>query len=383
MSISFSKQAASIGQLKRLTKKRIPAFAWEYLTGGCNNDLAVQRNREALDQVLLQPHYLDGQVPVTTESFLLGTSFSTPLGVAPLGLGGIVWPAAAEAHAAAAKTLGIPYVLSTLATTTIETAADLAGDSFWFQLYPPKDEAIRQDLMRRAADAGCRHLVVTIDVPVAGRRPRDIQNGLAIPPRIDVRSVLQALCRPRWSAATVRAGLPQFASIMPYVDRGASLADIADYIRVQLKAVVDQHLLRTIREHWPHKLIVKGVLNPADARLAVACGADAIIVSNHGGRQLDAAVSSIERLPAIVAAVGQQTTIMVDSGVESGVDIARFVATGAQMVFAGRAFMYGVGALGPAGALHAGQILCAEFEQVLAQLRCATPGDLPQHLLQQ
>ncbi|MBX2824967.1 MAG: alpha-hydroxy-acid oxidizing protein [Gammaproteobacteria bacterium] len=381
MSTQLTNRAASIDSLQRLAKKRIPGFAWEYLSGGCNHDVAVQRNRSALDQVLLEPHYLDGQTLVSTSVDLLGTNYSAPLGVAPLGLGGIIWPHAAEAHAEAARSLGIPYVLSTLATTSIETAAKCAGESLWFQLYPPKDETIRADLIQRALAVGCRHLVVTIDVPVAGRRPRDMQNGLAIPPRIDARSVFQAACRPAWSVATLRAGLPQFASIMPYVDPGASLSEIADYIRIQLKAVVDRKLLQTIRESWPHQLIVKGILNPADARIAVECGADAIIVSNHGGRQLDAAVATIDRLPHIIETVGEKTTVMVDSGVESGVDIARFIASGAALVFSGRAFMYGVGAFGPAGAVHAGQLLCSEFEQVMSQLRCATPAELSKHLV--
>lgn len=380
MSKNLSNTAANFAALKMRAKKRIPAYAFEYLSGGCNDNLALEKNRLALDRVELEPRYLDGSPMSGTETSLLGDTWRYPFGIAPLGLGGIVWPGAAEAHASAAKALDIPYVLSTLATTSLETAAQRAGKNFWFQLYPPKDKVIRDDLIKRALAVNCRHLVVTIDVPVAGRRPKDVQNGLAIPPRIDIRTLWQSAIKPHWSAKTVMHGLPRFESVMPYVNQDASLAEVAEYIRVQLKAVVDENLLRDIRKDWPHYLIVKGVTTVRDARIAVDAGADAIVVSNHGGRQLDAARSSIDQLTTIAEAMSGNTVVMADSGVESGVDIARFLARGAKMVFSGRAFMYGVGAFGAPGALHAGELLATELEQVLAQLRCSTPAELGERL---
>lgn len=377
---NLSNSAANIAALKARAKKRIPAFAFDYLAGGCNDNLALAKNRHSLDSVALEPRYLDGDGLTGTETSLLGHAWRYPFGIAPLGLGGIIWPGAAEAHARAAKELNIPYVLSTLATTSLEKAVQLADGNCWFQLYPPKDISIRNDLIKRAQDAGCRHLVVTVDVPVAGRRPKDIQNGLAIPPRIDLHSLWQSALRPRWSVETLIHGLPRFESIMPYVDKTASLAEVADYIRIQLKAVVDEKLLREIRRDWPHHLIVKGISTVRDAQIAVDAGADALIVSNHGGRQLDAAIPAIDQLSGIVDSIGDNAVVMADSGVESGVDIARFLARGAQMVFCGRAFMYGVGAFGAPGALHSGEILAAELEQVLAQLRCASPAQLKERL---
>jgi len=235
--------------------------------------------------------------------------------------------------------------------------------------------------MARAEAVNCTHLVVTIDVPAAGRRPKDIRNGLAVPPKISLNSIAQTMARPAWAMATARQGMPQFASMMPYMKDVSNLREVANYIRTTLKDVVDFPMLQQLREQWTGKLIVKGVLSVADAQKALEAGADAIIVSNHGGRQLDAARPSVTALEEIVAALGDKIVVMVDSGVESGPDIARFLAQGAKMVFAGRAFMYGVGAFGQPGAAHSIELLRSELLQVMEQLRCPTPAGLPGYLL--
>jgi isopentenyl diphosphate isomerase/L-lactate dehydrogenase-like FMN-dependent dehydrogenase len=369
-------KAASVADLKRLTKKRIPQFAYEYLVGGCNNDRAVSHNRDALDNVFLQPSYLSRTQAASLKTTALGVQYDAPFGIAPLGLSGLIWPKAAEYHASAAKKANIPYILSTLASTSIEDAAACAGSNLWFQLYPPKDTEIRLDLMRRAQEVGCNNLVVTIDVPVAGRRPNDIKNGLSVPPKISVNSIYQTLLRPSWALATAFNGMPEFANMQPYMNKLSNLQDVANYIRSSLKEPVSIAILEQLRQQWPGNLIVKGVLSVEDAKLAVAINADAIIVSNHGGRQLDPACSPVEMMRDIVDSVGDKLEIYVDSGVESGVDIARYLALGAKMVFSGRPYMYGVGAFGPQGADHCIDIFNSELEQVMNQLGCSSPHEL-------
>ena len=369
-------RAPSIAELKLRTKKRIPKFAYEYLVGGCNNDRAVSHNRLALDQVCLHPAYLARTQVASLKTSALGVEYDAPFGIAPLGLSGLIWPKAAEYHATAAKKANIPYILSTLASTSIETAAECAGSNLWFQLYPPKDQEIRLDLMHRARQVGCNNLVVTIDVPVAGRRPNDIKNGLSVPPKISLGSIYQTLLRPSWAMATALNGMPQFANMQPYMDKLSNLEDVANYIRSTLKEPVDLAMLKELRQQWSGKLIVKGVLSVEDAKLVASINADAIIVSNHGGRQLDLAYSPVEMIQEIVDAVGDQLEVYVDSGVESGVDIARYLALGAKMVFSGRPYMYGVGAYGQAGADQCIEIFYRELEQVMNQLGCSSPHEL-------
>jgi len=372
----LKKTSACVADLKKRAKRRIPGFAFDYVEGGCNSEVAVRGNRQALDAVKLRADYLLPYTAPNLSTELLGQVYSAPFGIAPLGLTGIVWPNATLFHARAAKQANIPFVLSTLSTNSIEQAAECAEENFWFQLYPPADLAIRADLIRRAEAVGCKNLVVTIDVPAAGQRPRDIKNGLAIPPRISPKSILQSVLCPPWSIATLKAGLPQFASITPYMKDVSNMEDVANYIRTTLKDVVDQDMLKTIRDAWQGNLVVKGINNVGDAKRAVEAGADGIIVSNHGGRQLDAAQSTVETLHDIKAALPEHIEVMVDSGVESGVDIARFLAQGASAVFAGRAFLYGVDAHGEAGAQHTIDILRDELTQVMAQLHCELPSEI-------
>ena len=372
----LKKISACVADLKKRAKRRIPGFAFDYVEGGCNSEVAVRGNRQALDAVKLRADYLLPYTAPNLSTELLGQVYSAPFGIAPLGLTGIVWPNATLFHARAAKQANIPFVLSTLSTNSIEQAAECAEENFWFQLYPPADLGIRADLIRRAEAVGCKNLVVTIDVPAAGQRPRDIKNGLAIPPRISPKSIVQSALCPAWSIATLKAGLPQFASITPYMKDVSNMEDVANYIRTTLKDVVDQDMLKTIRDDWQGNLVVKGINNVGDAKRAVEAGADGIIVSNHGGRQLDAAQSTVETLHDIKAALPEHIEVMVDSGVESGVDIARFLAQGASAVFAGRAFLYGVGAHGEAGAQHTIDILRGELTQVMAQLHCESPSEI-------
>ncbi len=380
MNEKLQAKAASILALKERARRRLPKYVFEYVAGGCITDSAVRANRESLEKLKLQPRYLGTAKTLDTQCNLLGRQYNLPLGVAPIGLSGLIWPRSGEFLAQAARQANIPFVLSTVGTTSIESAAKHAEENFWFQIYPPPDDSIRLDLIKRAMEVGCTHLVVTVDVPALGRRPRDLQNGIAIPPKFSIRTLAQSAMRPSWCLATLATGMPNFANLDPYLGDIKGMKNRAYYIRSVLKDVVDGNLLKRLRDEWPHKLIVKGILTAEDARTAVDLGADAVWISNHGGRQLDPAAGAISVVREVAAGVGGKVPVLADSGVESGTDIVRFVSQGADMVFAGRCFMYGVAAFGQPGAQHAIDILAAELEQTLSQLGCASPSEAAQRL---
>jgi L-lactate dehydrogenase (cytochrome) len=380
MPASLLARAASIDDLKKIAKKRIPRFAFDYLEGGCNQEITIARNRRALDAVVMEPRYLEDCEPLDLSVTLFGRRYDAPIVVAPIGLGGLMWPRIAEIMAEAAGKANIPFCLSTVAATSIERAAELAGECFWFQLYTPTEPSIRDDLLDRAAATGCRVLLITIDVPVGTWRPRDLRNGLSVPPRFDQRTMMQIAARPRWAVETLRNGIPQFASLVPYVPQPASLRQGSEFIRQRMTGGLNRESLARIRDRWQGKLLLKGIETEREAELALTLGADGIVVSNHGGRQLDAARSPVEILPKVCAAVGDRLTVLADSGVNSGADIARMLAKGATAVLAGRAFVYGIGALGRAGGEHTIELLRDELKHFLGQLRCPRPADLAAYL---
>jgi L-lactate dehydrogenase (cytochrome) len=380
MPASLLVRAASIDDLKRLAKRRIPRFAFDYLEGGCNQEIALARNRSALDAIVMEPRYLEDCAPPDLSISLFGRRYDAPIGVAPVGLGGLLWPRVAEYLAEAAGRANIPFCLSTVATTSIERAAELAGDCFWFQLYTPTDPLIRDDLLDRAAAVGCRVLLVTIDVPGVAWRPRDLRNGLSVPPRFDLRTLLQIAARPAWAMATLRAGMPQFDAVRPYMPKGAGMTSGSVFTKATFTGGLNREALARIRDRWQGALVLKGVETVRDAELGLQLGAEGIVVSNHGGRQLDASRSPVEALPQICAAVGDRMTVLADSGVESGADVARMLAKGAVAVLVGRAFIYGVGALGRAGAEHTIDLLREELARFMGQLRCARPEELARYL---
>jgi L-lactate dehydrogenase (cytochrome) len=374
-------RAYCIADLKRLARKRIPNFAFDYIEEGCNDGIAVSHNRQALDSVQLVSQYTAQYQEPNLTTTLFGRQYDAPVGIAPLGLSGLVWPKASIMHARTARQANVPFVLSTVSTISIETAAQHAANNLWFQLYPPADREICLDLLSRTEAVGCTNLVVTIDVPTPSRRIKALKSGLSVPPKISVGSIWQSCLRPQWSLATVAAGLPQFANLTPYMDtKTMAMADAAEFIRNTLRDVVDLAYLQWLRQHWHGQLIVKGVMSVADAKAIRDIGADGIIVSNHGGRQLDAAPSPVMLLPDIMQEVGADMTVLADSGVESGVDVARYLALGAQAVLSGRPFMYGVGAGGQAGSDKCIELLRLELQQVMSQLHCGRVDDFPNYL---
>jgi len=236
MDESLLRKAASIADLRRIAKLRLPGFAYEYLTGGCNDDIAVKNNRARLNQIYLNPNYLKTCESIDLQATVFGKTYAAPFGVAPIGLSGVVWPKASEIQARTAFEHNIPFILSSVSTTSIEDAAKYAKENFWFQLYPPKDLSMREDILNRVKAVGCRNLVVTVDVPSLSWRPCDIKNGLGVPPKITLKSIAQSALCPAWSFATLKTGLPEFATLKPY---------ISDQLKIKEKAQQVRHALRS------------------------------------------------------------------------------------------------------------------------------------------
>lgn len=374
-----------IAAMEAAARGRAPRFAYDYMAGGIGRGVCLARNREALDGVTLAPRYIDGAAAPDMAATLLGQTYDAPFGVAPIGLGGLIWPRAAEHLAAAAAAHNIPFALSAFATTSIETigaimGGPIAGAQGWFQLYTPNDRAVEAELLERAAAAGFATLVVTVDIPTATPREHDTRNGLSVPPRFDALTALQVAARPAWALATLAAGIPRFETLLPYVPKGMGLDDASRFLVDLVEGPMTRETLTRIRGRWSGKLIVKGVLDPADAVVCRDIGADAIVVSNHGGRQSDAAPSALEVMAEIRAAVGGNMAVIADGGVKSGMDIARMVASGADFVLLGRAFMIAMAALGEPGADYAMTLLKGEFGRAMSQVGCGSVARLREHL---
>ena len=369
--------------MEAAAQRRIPRFAWDYMAGGIGREKVLAENCARLDRVKLRPRYLvdDADAPDTAHS-LFGVDYPLPFGVAPLGLSGLIWPAAAEHLARAASDQGIPFTLSGMATSSIEQIGAIGGH-LWYQHYATNDVAINSDLLERAHRAGFEVLMVTVDIPTATRRDRDIRNGLSVPPALDLRTLGDILARPAWALAMLRQGMPEFLNLKPYLPARLSLSELG----VQLSELIQGHVsidkLRWYRQQWPGKLIVKGILDAAEARACVDIGADAIVVSNHGGRQLDAAQTSVDALPSIRAAVGDEFPLLADGGIRNGLDIARYPALGTDFVLLGRAFMFALGAIGSGGGVHAMSVLQAELRSTLGQLGCSNIRRLPEFLIRE
>ncbi|MCB1391321.1 MAG: alpha-hydroxy-acid oxidizing protein [Rhodobacteraceae bacterium] len=366
-----------VADLERRARWRIPRFAYDFLQGGAGDETGMPRNRAALQSVQIAPRYGVDVTRVDPSADLFGRRYAAPVGIAPIGFDGIMWPGATRLFAEAAQALNLPYMVGTLATETIETVASLAPDVTWFQLYPfrMEDHRLSFEMAARAEKAGARVLAATLDVPARTKRPRDMRNGFGMPFRLTPGLFAQAAVALPWALAIARRGIPTFANIVPYSgpDRDATAAFVGKHVG----GGFDWEVLARLRDRWPRAMMVKGVLHPADAEKAVSLGIDGIVVSNHGGRQFDAAPASIDVLPAVVAAVGDRATVMLDSGVTAGIDALRALALGAKGVLAGRAFMLSLAALGDGGARHMGTAFIEELSLAMAQSGIARVQDIP------
>ena len=365
----------SVDHLRRQARRRVPYFAFEYADGGAGSDDAgIKRNWAALDAVELVPRY--GVMPSlpACDIELFGRRYAAPIGIAPMGGPSIVWPGADMYLARAAQRSRIPYVLSTVGGATIERIAEIAADVFWFQLYrfARNDHAIGFDLTARAQAAGCRTLVLTLDVPVRTTRPREATHGLAGAFEINPAIIMQIARAPGWIVSLCKNGIPRFANLRDYVGGGATLAELLGFVRREMGGAFTWEEVGRYRERWKGTMVVKGILHPQDAEIAVSLGVDGLIVSNHGGRQIEALPAPIDALPAIVRQVGNRATVMMDSGVRSGSDVVRACALGAATTFAGKAFLWGLGALGEEGPGHVIDLLIDETQAALGQLGAHT-----------
>ncbi len=381
MPLHYNTDYPSVDDLIRKAKKRVPRFAFEYLDGGCNEDVNLIKNTAELRDVELKPYYLSKHTGSALKTELFGHVYDAPFGIAPIGLQGLVWPNAPEILAKAALQHNIPFILSTVSTASIERIGELTEGKFWFQLYHPKEDALRDDILDRAEAAGCKVLCVLCDVPSFGFRPRDIRNGLAMPPKMSLTNFLQIFGRPAWALNTLYHGQPGFATMIKYMPKGLNMKALGAYMNQTFSGRVNEAKIAAIRDRWKGKLVLKGVASEEDTELAVKLGLDGVIVSNHGGRQLDAAQSAIKSLIPIVENYKGKIKIMMDSGVRSGPDVARTLASGADFAFMGRTFMYGVGALGNEGGNHTISMLKVQLQQVMEQICCERVEDFPNFLV--
>ena len=363
----------SIPYLAAQAKRRMPFFAWEYLDSGTGTEDGIGRNEAALRSVEIVPRMLAGRYEPELACSLFGAHYALPFGVAPVGMSGMMWPKAEIYLSRAARAANIPYCLSAVAAETPETIGPHADGNGWFQLYPTAEESVRDDMLRRARESGFKVLVVTVDVPVSSTRERQLRAGLSVPPQKTLATVYRAAIRPAWTLETLRHGIPRLHTLEAYAKGAETLRELLTRV---LEARPDWDYLSRLRDAWQGPLVVKGVLAADDAVRMVEIGADGVVVSNHGARQVDGAPASIDMLPEIVAAVGGKTRIGFDSGLRGGLDIARALALGADFCLLGRPFLYAVGALGEAGAAHAITLLKDDLRNNMIQLGAKSPAHL-------
>ncbi len=360
-----AERAASIDDLRLWARRRIPRFAFDLVDGGAENERNMRRNIEAFEEIELTPRYMVDASRIDTQVTLFGQRYGAPFGMAPIGMLNAFWPDADLTLAKLCKQRNIPYVASAAASTSLEHLAKAADGNGWFQLYVSGDADVTEGLIARAEAAGYSTLVVTADVPAAGKRDRDIRNQLAVPFRITPEVIAGLIANPRWSLETLRHGKPNIANYADLLQNATSYADVQ---KTLIKPGLTWDDLKRLRARWQGTLLVKGILHPQDAVMCADVGCDGIIVSNHGGRQVAFGPPTIEVLPAIADAVGGRIALILDSGIRRGADILRAKALGADFVLSGRAFAYGVGAAGPTGAQRAFEILELELNRALGQL---------------
>jgi L-lactate dehydrogenase (cytochrome) len=378
---NYNSDYPAIDDLINKAKKRIPRFAFEYLDGGCNEDVNLRKNTDELRQVELAPYYLSEHTGSDLRTELFGHTYDAPFGISPIGLQGLVWPNAPEILAAAAFQHNIPFILSTVSTSSIERIAEITEGRAWYQLYHPAENTLRDDILKRLDAVECPVLVLLSDVPSFGFRPRDIRNGLAMPPKMTVKNILQIMTRPEWAFKTLYHGTPGFATLKPYMPKGLNMGQLGQFMNQTFAGRLNPEKIAPIRDKWKGKIVLKGLATEADVELAIKLGLDGVIVSNHGGRQIDAGQSAIKSLDPIVQKYKGQIKIMMDSGVRSGPDVARTLASGAEFAFLGRSFMYSVAALGNEGGNHMISMLKTQLQQVMEQVCCAKVEDLQNHLI--
>ncbi len=355
-------QAFSIADLRLLAKKRLPQTVFEFIDGGAEDEITLRDNRAAFERIKITPRILNDVSVPDTRTYLLGKEVKAPIVIAPMGSCMLAWPNADIAIARAAAAHGLPYTLSTMSNTAMETMADAVQGELWFQLYVLKDRSFNEQLVERAWAAGYSALVVTVDLQAGGKRERDLKNGISIPLQISLKQVISGMTHPGWAWQMLRNGSPQFQNVKGYMGQQNADLTIAAKVGQSLDAAFSWEDLSRLRDKWKGKLLVKGVEHPLDAARLVTLGVDSVWISNHGGRQLDGALATADALPGITKALAGKVDVIIDSGVRRGVDILKARALGAQAVAVGRAVLFGAAVAGEAGARHALQILVDELQ---------------------
>lgn len=379
--INYNPNYPSIEDLRLKARKKIPKFAIEYLEGGCNEDISLHKNTNELRKVEMKPRYLVPFRGADLKTELFGYKYDAPFGISPIGLQGLMWPKSPEILAKAAFEHNIPFVLSTVTTASIETIAKITEGRAWFQLYHPAEEKVTKNLLKRIDAVDCPVLIILSDVPSFGYRPRDIRNGLSMPPRITLQNIIRVMKRPEWALRTLINGQPSFEVLKPYMPKNLNLSQLAKFMDATFEGRLNEEKVKKLRDMWKGKLVIKGVQSAADVETAIRLGLDGIIISNHGGRQVDMGQATIKSLQTIAPKYQNQIKIMMDSGIRGGADIGRALSSGADFTFLGRSFMYGVSALGKRGGDHTISILKAQLTQVMEQMCCETPYQLRKNLV--
>ena len=375
--------AASVADLRRMARRRLPRGVFDYIDGGAEDELSLRRNVEAFRQVEFSPRVLNDVGRVDTTTTLLGRPLPLPLVLAPTGFTRIATPGGELDVARAAARAGIPYTLSTLATRSIEEVAAASGGPKWFQVYVWKDRGLVKDMLTRAANSGYEAIVLTVDTAVLGRRERDVRRGFTLPPKIGAATILDGLIHPRWTWDFVRAEPIRFANIVGSgAPDGTRVASLADYVNTQFDPSLSWKDLDWFRSAWAGPIVLKGVQAVDDARRAADAGIEAVALSNHGGRQLDGAPPILELVSPTVDAVGDRVEIICDGGIRRGSDIVKAVALGARACMSGRAYLYGLGVAGEQGVSHVIELLDSGVRRTMALTGSRTISDLRPDLVQ-
>jgi L-lactate dehydrogenase (cytochrome) len=377
-------KAASVPDYRRLAKKRVPHFLFEYLDGGSYAEVTKERNRTDLEALALRQRVLRDVSDIDTSVELFGRSYKMPVALAPVGLAGMYARRGELQAVRAAEVAGVPFALSTVGVCPIGEVAEIATEPFWFQLYMIRDRAFMRDMLALARDAECSALIFTVDMPVPGSRYRDYRSGLAGESGLsgNIRRIFQAMLRPRWAWDVGLLGRPhQLGNIAPVLGKNSGLEDFMAWMGKNFDPSVSWQDIEFIRDNWDGPIILKGILDPDDARRAATMQLDGVIVSNHGGRQLDGVTSSVKALPRIADAVGDQLDVLVDGGIYSGLDVVRMLALGAKSVLLGRSWVYALAANGQAGVEHVLELIHKEMLVAMALTGCTSLSDVNNRVL--
>jgi L-lactate dehydrogenase (cytochrome) len=370
-----------IEDLRERARRNVPKMFFDYAEAGSYNQETLRANRADFEQIKLRQRILMNVDQRSTATTILGETVPVPLALGPIGLGGMMHGDGEILACRAAQEIGVPYTLSTMSINSIEQVAAAVSKPFWFQLYVMRDRGFIKELIQRAAAAKCSALMLTVDLQVLGQRHADMRNGLTVPPEIKIKNLIDIATKPAWALSILKGKSKTFGNLAGHVKDTTNINSLAAWTANQFDPTLSWKDVDWIKSLWPGKLILKGILDVDDAKIAVTTGADAISVSNHGGRQLDGAPSAISALPRVVDAVGSEIEVMFDSGVRTGSDMMRALALGAKACIIGRSYIYGLGAGGQAGVARAIEILQKELDVTMALCGVSKVSDISRDVL--